>query len=89
MDVVKVELDVPKDAKEVVDALAAIAEHFKAGKSIAEAAALFPVVMAAVDGSQNVMGGLSPGHRDDLAAYLVKKIFGVLESPAPVPVKAA
>lgn len=89
MDLVKVELQVPKEAKEIVDALAAIAEHFLSGHGIAEAAALLPALLSAAQGAQDVIPAIKSEYKDELAAYLVKRILGTLEVKKVDPPKAA
>lgn len=79
METVKYEMLVPKEGKELVDALAAIASHFKEGKSVAEAASLLPVVMSAVDGVGKIGDELKSDYNDELAAYTVTKIWGALK----------
>ena len=79
MDLVKVEIEVPKEAKEVVDALAGVAEHFLSGKGLDEAAALLPSLLAAVEGVQDVLPALKSEYKDELAAYLVKRVWQALE----------
>jgi len=79
MESVKVEIEVPKEGKEVVDAVSAVIAHFMGGKSLAEAAALLPVVMQAVDGYDKVSEGLKGDGSDDLAGYAVYKVLGALK----------
>lgn len=74
----KVEMDVPKEGKEIVDALEAIVKHFKEKKSLSEAAALLPPIMAAVDGIDGLGEELKSDGKDELAAYLLHKVMGAL-----------
>lgn len=85
MDKVTIQIDVPKESKEVIDAACAIVEHFKAGKGIAEAAALLPAVMVAVDGV-NKIGDEAKSHlNDELAGYTVHRVFSALKGPEAQP----
>jgi hypothetical protein len=85
MEKVTVSMEVPKEGKEVVDALAAIVAHFKSGKGVNEAAVLLPGVMSAVDGVGKVAEELKSDGKDELAGYLVHKVMAALavEPPAP------
>ena len=84
VETVNVSLAVPKESKEVVDALAGIVEHFKAGKPIAEAAALLPQVMVAVDGYDKIAAEVGSEYNDELAGYLVKRVLSALKTPGIV-----
>jgi hypothetical protein len=84
VEVVQYSMSVPKESKEVVDAVSAIVEHFKAGKSVVEAAALLPAVMVAVDGVQKLGEEAKSAYNDEAAAYCVHKVFGALKGPEVV-----
>jgi len=84
VETVNYSLQVPKESKEVVDAVAAIIEHFKAGKSITEAAALLPGVMTAVDNVGKVGEEVKSVYNDEAAAYCVHKVFGALKGPEAI-----
>jgi len=90
MELVQVSMMVPKEGKEVVDSVAAILEHFVLGKSLADAAALLPGVMAAVDKVGDIGEELKSKNNDELTAYLVQKVFSALKAKSeaePVPVQ--
>lgn len=72
-------MKVPKEGKEIVDALSAIASHFVNGGDIAAAAAFLPAVMSAVDGYQAVGEEMKSEGKDELAGYTVHKVWGALE----------
>ena len=72
------QMDVPKEGKEIVDSVAAIVEHFKAGKSLADAAVLLPGVMQAVDGYDKLGEEAGSKYADEMAGYLVHKVIGAL-----------
>jgi len=85
MNIVKVELSVPKESKEVVDFLAKIITDLVAKKSIAEiAAGNLAMLMAAVGDFDQLGEEIKSQNRDDLAAYLVKVIMTALEKPEVV-----
>jgi hypothetical protein len=71
-------IQVPKESKEVIDAVAAIVAHFKAGKPIAEAAALLPAVMVAVGDYDKIPEELKSEYKDEVAGYTVHKVLGAL-----------
>lgn len=86
VETVNYSMQVPKESKEVVDAVAAIVEHFKAGKSVIEAAALLPAVMVAVDGVNKLGEEVKSAYNDEAAAYCVHKVFGALKGEEAPPV---
>lgn len=73
-------MEVPKETKELFDAVGGIIEHFKAGKSVTEAMVLLPAVMEAVDGINKVGEEAKSEYLDEGAAYGVHKIIGALRS---------
>lgn len=83
---VPVQMDVPKEGKEVVDLLASIAADIKAGKSVAEiAASNLPKLIVAFDGYNKLPEEFRSAGNDELMAYLVREMGAVLK-PAPAPV---
>lgn len=80
---VKVEMEVPKELKEIVDAMNGILAHFVQKKPIAEIAAQLPAVMTAVEGWDKVAEEVISDGKDEAAAYLVHKIMGTLLPSAP------
>ena len=89
METVDYTLKVPKECKEVVDALSAIVAHFKSGKGVSEAALLLPELLNAVAGVDQVLDEVKSDGKDELAAYLVHKVWTALEAPPAVPTPAA
>ena len=87
---VAVQLDVPKEGKELVDAVDGLVGHFLSGKPLAELGEQLPAAIAAADGANKVGEELRSQYRDELTAYLVKKLFvrlfgeGGEDVPAPV-----
>jgi hypothetical protein len=73
-------MKVPKEGKELCDALASVVSHFKAKKSIAEAASLLPNVMSAVDGVSNVVDEIKSDYNDELVAYMVHTMWTALKA---------
>lgn len=80
MSVEKIEytMELPKETKEIADAVILITQHFMEKKPIAEITALIPSVIAAVDGFDKVDDELKSEYRDELAGYLVHKLMHVL-----------
>lgn len=79
MQTVSVELKVPKESKEVADAVFGIVADIKAKKSIAEiAGAALPNAIVAVEGYDMLDDEAKSAHKADLAAYLAKKIVEAL-----------
>lgn len=73
MDKIKYEMEVPKEGKEMVDAVMGLVKHFLDKKPIAEIAGHLPAVMQAVDGYEKIAGEIAGEGRDELAGYLVHK----------------
>ena len=83
MNTVKVELNVPKESKEVVDFLAKVVMDLMAKKSIAEVAAGNLAMLMTAVGDFDALGEeMKSQNKDDLAAYLVKTIMSALENKA-------
>lgn len=82
---VDVTLKVPKEGKEVVDAVSGIIGHFRKGGDLAGAAAYLPAVMAAVEGNEKLPEEIKSQHKNALAAYTVEKVWGSLEAPPVTP----
>jgi len=78
MDKVKYEMEIPKEGKEIIDAVAEIVAHFKQGKPLADAALLLPAVLQAVDGWDKLGDEVKSDGKDELAGYLVHKVLGAL-----------
>jgi hypothetical protein len=89
MDTVNVNLVVPKESKEVVDAVHAILDHFVQGKSLAEAALLLPSVMVAVDGMNKLGDEMKSKQVGGSAGYLVDRVMAALLASKPVIVPVA
>lgn len=79
VEVVHVQLPVPKESKEIVDALSGLVEHFKNGGDLAGATAKLPQVMAAVDGWDKVGEEMKSEFNDEAAAYMLHKIMAALK----------
>lgn len=78
MSVVKYEMSLDKDSKEVVDLVDAILEKVMKKAPIAEYMDLMDELVAAVEGVQNIPSGVVGEYRDELAGYLVHKVMGRL-----------
>lgn len=76
---IDVVLGVPKEGKEIVDAVVGIIAAIKAKKGVAEIAGeALPKVVAAVDGFGNLSEELKSDGKDELFAYLVREVAQVL-----------
>lgn len=82
MELVQVSMDVPKEAKEVVDAMSAVIAHFVAKKSLAEAAALLPALLKAAEGVGNVAAEVKSQYKEELSSYLLKSLWEAFEAKA-------
>lgn len=82
---VPVTVEIPKEAKEVVDAVAAIIDAIVQKKPIAEFAALLPVVLTAVDGVNALGEEAKSVYNDELAGYALQKIMGAIKGPQGIP----
>lgn len=79
VNTVPVQLNVPKESKEVVDALKALVAEIKAKKPIGEiVASALPKVITAVDGFDQVDDEIKSENKSDLIAYLSKEISSAL-----------
>lgn len=77
MEVVKYEMDVPKEFKEVVDFLEGVAK-LAMEKKWGEIAGLIPAGMQAVDGYEDALKVVNSQYRDESVAYLSKKMTEVV-----------
>jgi hypothetical protein len=80
METVGYTMEVPKETKEVFDALEGLILHFKAKKSVTEAAALLPSVLAAVDKIDQLDDEAKTDKLDESVGYGIHKIMGALRS---------
>lgn len=71
---VPVTLNVPKETKEVIDLLAAIAENVIAKKPVAEWVNIIDEAMAALTGVDQVAAEVKSEHKGALIAYLVEQV---------------
>jgi len=92
MEKVIVQMEVPKESKEVVDFLAALVTEFKMKKPIGEiAASTLPKLMTAVEGFNALGEEVKSDGQDEIAGYLVQQVMSALKAepvvvvaPAPV-----
>jgi len=76
MELVKYELELPKESKEVIDLLAELVVILRSDdRNYAE---LLPKLMVALDGAGKIGDELKGSHKDELAAYLLHKVGGPL-----------
>lgn len=77
---IPVQLNVPKESKEVIDALTALVADLKAKKSLVEISTdMLPKLLIAVEGYDQLGAELKSDGRDDLAGYAVTQILGALD----------
>lgn len=75
---INVNMEVPKEGKELVDFLDKVLEKVMGKAPIAEYAELLAAVMPAVDGIAKLGEEMKSDGKDELAAYLVHKLLGRL-----------
>ncbi len=88
MEMVSVTNEVPKDAKEVVDVVVKVADHFMQKKPWAELMGQLPALMGAVDGWENAVEATKGKSMGETVGYMVGEIaelFEKEEAPAPEP----
>lgn len=79
MNKVAVELMVPKEMHELVVAVTDLVKHFKEKKPLAEAMALLPQVLAAIEGVELISEEIKSDGKDEAAAFLVHKMWEALQ----------
>ena len=77
VDVVEMKIEVPKEIKELEDAVVALVMHFKKGGSVADAALLLPMFMQGIAGMDK-MGAEWAGKKKEIILYSVMKIAEAL-----------
>lgn len=76
---VPVQLNVPKETKEIIDFMAAIIEDAINKKSISEiATGNLAGLMSSIDGAMNVPAEIKSQHKAELTAYAVEIILSKL-----------
>lgn len=79
METVSVNMEVPKEGKEVVDCLASVLKDIKAGKAVAEiAAGNLTKLFAAVEGFDKLGEEVKSANKDELAGYMVQQNMDAL-----------
>ena len=73
-------MPVPKEGKELFDALGALIAHFKKGGTLANAP--FGVVIPAIEGFDKILEEAKSQYKDELSAYGMHTIWQALESKA-------
>lgn len=92
MQKVMVQMEVPKECKEVVDLIAAILTDIKMKKSLAEVASgNLPKLFVAVEGFDQLGAEFMSDGQDEVAGYLVQQMMAAFKAapvvaPAPAPV---
>lgn len=75
---IAVQLDVPKESKELVDLAKAVIVHVKEKRPLSELGLLVPAGLMAAEGSDKVDDEFKSAQRSALAGYLVKELLDVL-----------
>jgi len=79
METVSYTMEVPKESKELTDAVAGLLKHFVNGGDLGGAASYLPAVMTAVSGVDKVPAEMRSSGKDEAVAYLVHKVWDALE----------
>lgn len=79
MDVVKYELEVPKESKEIIDLLVVIFDKAKDGFEVSEFTEITESLIEGIQGLDKLSMEIKSKHKDDLIAYLIKQIGSRLE----------
>lgn len=80
METVKVELECPKDLKEMIDLVAALTEHFVEKKPMTSLIELTDEVKAAVDGWSNISAEMKSQYLDEAVGYLVHRLMSAFQA---------
>lgn len=89
VEIVDVNIKVPKEGKDVADLLAEVVKKVKAKAGLSDYADLLDELMVAVEGAQKIPAELQSEHRNELVAYLGLQIAEELvpdvkpEEPVP------
>jgi len=75
---IPVTLEIPKETKEVIDALDVILEAAMSGRGATAFVTTFDELMKAADGAAQIKGEMKSQYRDEAAGYLVRTILGRL-----------
>lgn len=78
METVKYEMEVPKEAKEVIDLADAVIEKIMAKSDVSDYLTLIGELSSAIDGIEGVVDEMKGQYRDEAAGYLVHKLLGRL-----------
>lgn len=78
MELIKVEREVPKETKELVDPIVGLVKHFKNGGSVEDAAAFLPAMLKAIEGIEKVPAELKAEAKKS-ALYMVDEVWGIFE----------
>ncbi len=84
VETVTVEMQVPKESKEVVDLVDGILEKALAKSDLNGFSELLGKLMSALDGVQKVPAEILSQNRDELAGYLVQKVMSRLAPVGPL-----
>ncbi len=85
LELVPVQMDVPKDAKEVVDAVARITGALIRGEGLEGVSAHLPIALKAAEGFNNVAPAIKSQHWDEVLGYMTKHIGQALDKSQPKP----
>lgn len=79
MELIAVQLEVPKESKDVVDLLAKIGVQVKDGVQVEDIYAVIGELTNALAGMDKIPDEIKSAQKKDLAAYMVKQIMGIFE----------
>jgi len=85
METIPVTKNIPKDSKEFVDFITAIARHFIQKKSWGELMATLPMAISAVDGWENVVASVKGQYLGETVGYMVGEMVELLEKKDDAP----
>lgn len=84
METVTYQMAVPKEGKEMIDAVMIMVKHFKGGGDINGAMAYLGQIAQAVDGAVKIVDEIKSEYNDELAAYMVHMLWDALKAdPTP------
>lgn len=78
IELVKYEMEIPKEVKEAIDLLDAFLAKVIAGEHISSFKDLIDEVYLAVDGSMKIGMEVKSQYKDEIAGYLTHKLMGTL-----------
>lgn len=78
IELVKYEMSIPKESKELIDLINAVLEKIMAGEPLSTYMELMDEVYLAADGVSMIGAEVKSQYSDEMAGYLTHKIMGTL-----------